>query len=270
MKRHLPQSNGCKSLLLLLVAFLFPLSVQAKEVQEGFDGYGYYDGIVVNQVSSFSGDNSFMFTSSKTYEKVLKVIVRVGVGDYLSGYEFSSGASITVNGQEKEVNITSTSVYRGSTSNLDMTELEFDLNEENTTVTLGGSIGNGTCDFYIEGAIVVYEKDDDFIEYPLWVRVWDDNARDYVERQVTSENRLDIMNDGGSVQYNGDKMIVLKNSRNTGGIISEISDMILYLKCRYTLHQCPSIRRRQPWSRTSYTCRPNPLALSERVISWCP
>ena len=230
MKRHLPQSNGCKSLLLLLVAILLPLSVQAKEVQEAFDGYGYYDGIVVTQVSTFTGNNSFTFTSSKTYEKVLKVIVRVGVGDYLSGYEYSSGASITVNGQQKEVDITNTSTYRGSTSNLDMTELEFDLNEEYTTVTLGGSIGNGTCDFYIEGAIVVYEKDDDIIEYPLWVRVWDDDARAYVERQVTSENRLDIMNDGGSVQYNGDKMIVLKNSRNTGGIISEISDMILYLK----------------------------------------
>ena len=232
MKRHLPQSNGCKSLLLLLVAFLLPLSVQAKEVQEAFDGYGYYDGIVVTQVSTFTGNNSFTFTSTKTYEKVLKVIVRVGVGDYLSGYEFSSGASITVNGQQKEVNITSISVYKGSTSNLDMTELEFDLNEENTTVTLGGSIGNGSCDFYIESAIVVYEKDDDFnfIGYPIWVRVWDGDARAYVQRQVTSENRLDIMNDGGSVQYNGDKMIVLNNSKTTGGIISEMEDMILYLK----------------------------------------
>lgn len=232
MKRHLPQSNGCKSLLLLLVAFLLPLSVQAKEVQEAFDGYGYYDGIVVTQVSTFTGNNSFTFTSTKTYEKVLKVIVCVGVGDYLSGYEFSSGASITVNGQQKEVNITSISVYKGSTSNLDMTELEFDLNEENTTVTLGGSIGNGSCDFYIESAIVVYEKDDDFnfIGYPIWVRVWDGDARAYVQRQVTSENRLDIMNDGGSVQYNGDKMIVLNNSKTTGGIISEMEDMILYLK----------------------------------------
>jgi hypothetical protein len=99
-------------------------------------------------------------------------------------------------------------------------------------VTLGGSIGNGTCDFYIESAIVVYEKDDDFnfIGYPIWVRVWDMDQLKYINRQVTSENRLDIMNDGGSVQYNGDKMIVLNNSKTTGGIISEMEDMILYLK----------------------------------------
>jgi hypothetical protein len=78
----------------------------------------------------------------------------------------------------------------------------------------------------------VYEKDDDFnfIGYPIWVRVWDMDQLKYINRQVTSENRLDIMNDGGSVQYNGDKMIVLNNSKTTGGIISEMEDMILYLK----------------------------------------
>ena len=232
MRKYLSKKNVTKSFWVILLAIFLPLNMQAEMVEEPFDAYDYYDGILMTQISTFGGNSSFSFTSKKSYPNVVSVVVRVGVGDYLYGNEYSSGAMISVNGQERDVTITNINRYKGSTSNLDMTELKFDLNEANTTVTLGGSIGNGTCDFYIESAIVVYEKDDDFnfIGYPIWVRVWDVDARAYVERQVTEDNRLDIMNDGGSVQYNGDKMIVLNNSKTTGGIISEMEDMILYLK----------------------------------------
>lgn len=228
MKKFLPKNIVLKSFLMLL-AFLLPLSVQAEQVEENFDASGYYDGIVMNQISSW-GTNSFSFTSTKTYEKVVKVYVRVGVGDYLTGGEYSSGATITVNGQEKEVDITSTSAYRGSTSNLNMTDLVFELNEESTRVTLGGAIQNGTCDFYLESVFVYYEKDESIVEYPIWIRNYDSNLRDYVEVQVTDQNRLDILGDGGSVQFDGKKMLVLNNNRRISGITAEIEDMTLYLK----------------------------------------
>ena len=56
------------------------------------------------------------------------------------------------------------------------------------------------------------------------------DKRDYVDIQVTSENRLDIMGDGGKLQYNGGKMLVLNSPNHLSGITTEIEDMILYLK----------------------------------------
>lgn len=229
MKKHLPKSIVSKSLFLLLLAFLLPLSVQGEDVEESFDAYGYYDGILMTQISSW-GTNSFSFTSTKTYNKVVKVYVRVGVGDYLSGYEFSSGATISVNGQEQQVSITSTNAYMGSTSNLNMEDLVFELNGETTQITLSGSIGNGTCDFYLENVFVYYEKDESIVEYPIWIRRLDIDLGEYVETQVTSENRLDVLNDGGSVQYDGDKMLVLNGPKRLTSISTYMEDMILYLK----------------------------------------
>ena len=230
MRNYLSKNNVTKSFWVILLAIFLPLNMHAEMVEEPFDAYDYYDGILMTQISTFSGNSSFSFTSKKSYPNVVSVVVRVGVGDYLYGNEYSSGAMISVNGQERDVTITNTNRYMGSTSNLEMDDLAFELNGESGEITVGGSIGNGTCDFYIESIVVYYEKDESIIEYPIWVRKYDVDKRDYVDIQVTSENRLDIMGDGGKLQYNGGKMLVLNSPNHLSGITTEIEDMILYLK----------------------------------------
>ena len=100
MRKYLSKSNVTKSFWVILLAIFLPLNMQAEMVEEPFDAYDYYDGILMTQISTFSGNSSFSFTSKKSYPNVVSVVVRVGVGDYLYGNEYSSGAMISVNGQE--------------------------------------------------------------------------------------------------------------------------------------------------------------------------
>ena len=70
---------------------------------------------------------------------------------------------------------------------------------------------------YIE---VGYEPLDESEKYDLWIG----------DTRVTGNNRLDILGDGGSVQFDGEKMLVLNNAKDIPMIDCRIPNAVIYLK----------------------------------------
>ncbi len=219
-----------KKNLLFLLLMLLPLCVHGKLVSESFESNNYYPGMTA-KVSTFDG-SSLRLVSSKYYTKLVQVVVTVGVGDYLVSPEYSSDAYVDVNGKQRYVPITNINQYQGSVSNLSMATLEFDFEDEDNYVTVSSSLGNGVVDYYIENITVVYDDGEEASE-----EIYDLKVGDVT---VSPENRLDILGDGGSMQYDGKGMLVLNNVQMEASLVNidigeSYASFTIYLKGENTL-----------------------------------
>lgn len=242
MKKHLHPTNILR-VTAVLVAGILSTTAFAQGTAEGEDGKveeytktytsfqengsmyimteDYGSGLYAESVQDY-----LQIESQDRFYRLHSVQVTCGVSERQSMEGISSSVRMMVNGNEMDIPVQQ--YMQPSAIQMETYTFAIEQDNEDAGVYIDFSI-SGMVGIKIESVIVYYEKDQSITEYPIWIRHYDSDLRDYTQVQVTSENRLDILGDGGTVQYNGGKMLVL-NSANFAGITTDVQDMTLYLK----------------------------------------
>lgn len=183
------------------------------------DGFG--DGLYAESVQGY-----LQIESQDRFYRLHSVQVTCGVSERQSTEGISSSVIMSVNGHQQEIGVQS---YM-QPSAIEMETYTFAIEKDNEDA--GAYIDfeiQGLVGVKVESVTVYFEKDESITEYPIWIRTYDSDLRDYVDIQVTSANRLDILENGGKVQFDGNNMLVL-NGASFAGITTEIENTLLYLK----------------------------------------
>lgn len=216
MKRHL-----------LFLWLLLPLSVYASTVTKRFYNFeerttnSYYlaendfaaSGLYVMGVGVSGMDGYVRVNSRETFQKVVSVTVCCGVSEWLNAYGgVASAATLYVNDQSVELQ---TQPYR-TESDITTDDFSFTVNQEDTDVDIEIEVNNGAVAVKIDYVEVTYEEPD-----PIWLSVGG--------VIVTDDNRLDVFQDGGSVQYDGRGLLVLNQAVVNGPVTTLLDHLTVFL-----------------------------------------
>ena len=225
--------NSVRRLFVVMTAMMLSMTAFAANedgvVQEVDNTYNYFvqngnmyimtegrgEGLYVEGVTDY-----LQIESQDRFYRLHSVLVYVGVSERQSTEGVSSSVRMSVNGQEVDIPVQG---YREPNS-IQLESYTFAVgSEEESGVYIDFSV-QGQVGIKIEYVTVWYEPDPSIEEYNIWVtNITGEEIR------VTNQNRLDILGDGGTVQYNGDRMMVLNNAK-LRSIDMSYEDMVLYLK----------------------------------------
>ena len=207
---------------MVCVLLLCPLVTQAKTVTKTYYTFSntydyhytfnndYYESAI--QVEAVRESMNIM--SEETYSVIKSVTVCVGITEMMTfEYTTYSEAEIECFGQTQNPR---TQRYQ-SINGAETDEFTFNFPEgiENSKVEININLLQGLIGVKVNYVTVVYEEEELNINGV----------------SVTETNRLDILNDGGSVQYDGKGMLVMNWAELTKGpIISKLEELTIYLK----------------------------------------
>ena len=200
--------NQGKRCLLLLTILLTAVGAYANRVTKTyyyfdqndityyqFADYGYNEGCWITSTTNLT------LVSGVTYEKVYSVTVRAG----FANYGVITTATLSVNGEaDEDIYQTDDNTYQGSRNNIQLSDYTFTLNEDDTDVRIT-LYANNQGDFLIESVTVEYEETPGY-GISLLTSSSDSGVR------ITTKNAADVLNDGGSVKFDGVNTLILNDA----------------------------------------------------------
>jgi len=210
--------------LLLLVMLLTVTGMQAEmktitytRFSDGImyesDGFDYGYGTEFDLIQ----DDILTLRSLEKFGKIYYVSIVAGASErYVEATDVFSSVYIWCGGATYQMRVQRYAPLSNiSTDNYTLKELNMDGGPLEIQFVIQGFAG-----LIIDYIEVGYEPLDESEKYDLWIG----------ENQVTSNNRLDVLEDGGSVQFDGQKMLVLNNAKDIPAVDCRIPDLCVYLK----------------------------------------
>ena len=207
MRKNLLYNQGKRYLLLLTILFMAVGSYADRVTKTyyyfdqndityyQFADYGYNEGCWVTSTTNLT------LVSGVTYEKVYSVTVRAG----FANYGVITTATLSVNGEaDEDIYQTDVNTYQGSRDKIQLSDYTFTLNEDDTDVQIT-LYANNQGDFLIESVTVEYEETPGY-GISLLTSPSDSGVR------ITTKNAADVLNDGGSVKFDGVNTLILNDA----------------------------------------------------------